>query len=203
MLIKQKRRMPGFTLVELIVVIGIIAVLAAVMIPLFSSTDNESILAHSRAKTMFFRVQEAVSDAVFVALQSDGDKVGGMKPLQNFLKESQLTVTVDGSGQISGLTWSNGSASIPLDPLNDTADKDAIEASERNCLLIGDANKATREKAYVCIIYKKLIANFTQDSTEGHYLVDFDEKGRPEQAQWSKDSSFGTGIDGLYDGSVV
>jgi prepilin-type N-terminal cleavage/methylation domain-containing protein len=196
----KKLRFAGFTLIEFIVVVGIIAVLAAVMIPLFASEDNESALAHSRAKTVFFRVQEAVTDAVFVALPSDGAQVNGMKPLQNFLAGSRLAIAIDGAGQISGLTWSNGTDSIPLDPLNVPADKDAIELSEVNCF---SSVEATKQKAYVCIIYKKLLANFTEDSIEGNYRVDFDGKGRPFEARWSKDSDFTTGIDGLYDGSVV
>jgi type II secretory pathway pseudopilin PulG len=204
MLSRQKRSLSGFTLVELIVIIGIMAVLAAAMIPLFNSSDGQYITAHSRAKTMFFRVQEAVSDALFVALVSDGSTEGGMKPLQNFMVGSRLFVTVDDGGQISGMRWERaGYDTITVDP-QVNADIAAIKQSDVDCF---SANQDTRYKSYICIIYKKLTANLSESLVAGNYRADFDGRGREIAAWWSQNGTFASdgssGIDGHYNGDAV
>ena len=91
----MKRTNKGFTLVELIIVIAVIGVLAAILIPVFSNVVKKANL-----KSAFADARNAVSN--YVADHTDGDNGGKV-----FGNDGVATFTVSKGGDVFTFIYQN------------------------------------------------------------------------------------------------
>ena len=101
-LFRKKLNKKGFTLAELLVVVGVIAVLVAIAIPIFSGS-----LKDAQWRTNQANVRSVKAEAVTQILSHWGDEIGSSTPKDTVSKGAtmgwKVTACVDGSGNISGM----------------------------------------------------------------------------------------------------
>ena len=105
---KLKNTVKGFTLIELMIVIGIIAVLAAVAVPNFISYRNKGYctLAESDARNVAASIAEWYSEPSNTALVTPDD-------LQNLALSNSNTLTISGTFDAIKIEITDGSARCP------------------------------------------------------------------------------------------
>ncbi len=93
----KKRNQKGFTLVELLIVIAIIGILAAIAIPQFNQYRNRAHMAATRsdAKNAYTAVQAWISDNVGTAIPGDTSTSGSAYTTYTSARTSPgVTVTI-------------------------------------------------------------------------------------------------------------
>ena len=106
----------GFTLVEILIVVVILGVLAAIVIPQFANAGVETKTASLRANLRRIRMQ--------IELYMVNHN-GNVPSLSNF--EAQMTGTTDMSGNTSGTEFGPYLMSIPVEPFTQS---NAVSASD-------------------------------------------------------------------------
>jgi prepilin-type N-terminal cleavage/methylation domain-containing protein len=105
---KIRNRVKGFTLIELMIVIGIIAVLAAVAIPNFISYRNKGYctLSEADARNAAISIAEWYSEPSNTELVTPDD-------LQNFSLSSSNSIAISGTVDAIKIEITDGSARCP------------------------------------------------------------------------------------------
>ncbi|MCU0317280.1 MAG: prepilin-type N-terminal cleavage/methylation domain-containing protein [Fimbriimonadaceae bacterium] len=135
----------GFTLVELLVVIAIIAILAAILFPVFSqakvSAKQSQSLAQMRQLSASVLMYASDHDDFFVPASNRPPVVGSTpliwtEALQSYVKNTQIFVTPDSGGAYSS-SWSNRhhqsvgySDATGVDPLGGAVEGAALPGTE-------------------------------------------------------------------------
>ena len=110
----------GFTLAELLVVVGIIAVLVAIAIPVFTSSLNSAKVA----------VDEANWRAAYA-----GAKIAQISDLNEIVQDAKADLPEDGEYFLSDGTWGNKGASAVTAKATTTAEKNNVPAHSEGAYL--------------------------------------------------------------------
>lgn len=106
--LNQKRNQKGFTLVELLIVIAIIGILAAIAIPQFSSYREKAYKAVTKSdvKNAYTAVQAFIADnpgAAIVATSVTGPGTLGA-PFNSARVSKDVTIAIGADGSVTGTT---------------------------------------------------------------------------------------------------
>jgi prepilin-type N-terminal cleavage/methylation domain-containing protein len=113
MLRKLRGNSKGFTLIELMIVIAIIGILAAIAIPNFISYRDKSFC--SRAETDAGNVAATLADYFAIPTHTDVPEVGGASSYLGISMSGENTVTVDETGDTISIFVTDGSTRCPTD----------------------------------------------------------------------------------------
>ena len=113
----QKRNKKGFTLAELLIVVAILAILVAIMFPVFGAQ-----LTKARAAADLANVRAAYSEAVADAMLGDGTDLTVGPPSEITIREADLTAAVKYGSTVD--TSTPGTITVTLDSYSGSFDTD-------------------------------------------------------------------------------
>jgi prepilin-type N-terminal cleavage/methylation domain-containing protein len=109
-----KRNQKGFTLIELMIVIAIIGILAAIAIPNFIAYRDKSFC--SRAESDGNNVAATIADYFSIPTRTTVPEVAAATSYLGFRPTGNNTVTVDETNGVITITIVDGSTRCPADP---------------------------------------------------------------------------------------
>lgn len=111
------RKNKGFTLVEILIVVVILGILAAIVIPQFSDASTQSKVSSvassvqtMRSQISLYKIQHNDDPPILAGLQADATTAG----------TGQLTGTTNAAGETSGSDFGPYLQSIPKNPFNNS-----------------------------------------------------------------------------------
>jgi len=115
----NRRNRKGFTLAELLIVVAIIAVLVAIMIPVFTGQVTKAQQAADRANL------RAGYSEVIVKYLSDGTVTTATTPAAQ--TDGEVSLTDLGSSASGTVRWTKGATTVKVTFDNTTGDVTAVE----------------------------------------------------------------------------
>ncbi len=117
---KKLKNKKGFTLAELLIVVAIIAILVAIMLPVFTNSRANAIQAKDAAN-----IRSALSDAVVAAMSSNSYDASGKLQIEIETPAKDSTTTV---------TYNTTAHTITVDTANAT-DPDAVITVDEDVII--------------------------------------------------------------------